>query len=102
MPNPSIDSVEFSDGAVYLSTEGETPVPVEIVIYGQNLANISQVVLDSGQDYQWLIGNVSAGSNSIVVTAYAYGQTSGPGSVAITIDAYGPRMEETEFVLPLI
>lgn len=103
MTIPSISSAEISGGVVLLSTNLENPIPVEILIYGSDLENVSEVQLDSGEDYTWVVGNVSASPNTVVVTAFAFSSSQGSGELDIEIiGSTGPIFIETEFVLPLI
>lgn len=103
MTIPNITSAEISGGVVMLSTDLQNPIPVELMLYGTGLANVAEVSLDSGEDYTWVVGNVSASPNSVAVTAFAFSMTDGGGDVDIDIiGSEGPYHLETEFVLPLL
>ena len=102
---PSISSVEISDGVVMVSTDELSPIPNEITIYGSDLSGATSVELDSGDDLVWAVTGMSASSNSIIVTAIAFGSEG-----AYTVDSrvntangsyLGPTAE-VYCVLPLI
>lgn len=102
---PSISSVEPS-GDIYVSPDSETLIPNEITIYGTDLADATSVAFDSGEDFTWVVADMSVGSNSIVVNAYVIGNYGGVGALATSVDlqyetVYGPT-QEVSMVLPLM
>ena len=102
---PSISSVEIPDGVVMVSTDEQSPIPNEITIYGSDLSGATSVELDSGDDLYWVVTGISASSNSIIVTAVAFGNEGG-SSVSTRVNTenatyLGPTME-VYCVLPLM
>lgn len=108
MPTPTINSIELTSGSeVMLTTDSSSPAYNEFALYGSNLADATSVELDSGSDYTWVVASMSASSNSITVTAYAFGQSTGSGTVygrVYTSDSRGnsPTMDVEFVTLPIL
>lgn len=108
MATPNVDSIELTSGSeVVLTTDPAAPAYNEFALYGSNLDGATSVELDSGEDYSWVVASMSASANSITISAYAFGQSSGTGTVygrVITADSSGdsPTIELDFVVLPLL
>ncbi len=102
MSNPQVSSVELSTGdLVPLSTDPESPITVEIVLYGTDLGDVSSVELDGGSEVVWAVYGVSASANSIVVTAAAFGGE-GDGNIVVKLDREVEVLTEVGYVFPLL
>ena len=105
MPS-TINSVDIPDDQILVSTDQENPIANEITIYGSDLSEATSVNFDSGEDHTWVVSSISASSSSIIVTAYAFGSSSGSGSLQTEVNlptetVYGPT-KEVSFELPLM
>lgn len=108
MPTPQINSIELTSGSeVVLTTDPASPAYNEFVLYGTDLSDTQSVDLESGSDFSWVVSGISASANSVTVSAYAFGDSSGSGSVYAVVHtsdsrATSPTMEVDFVVLPLL
>ena len=101
-----ISSIDIPNGQILVSTDEENAVANEITIYGSELGDATSVDFDSGEDYTWVISSMSPSSNSIIVTAFAFGSSSGSGylqtAVTLPLETLSKRTDEVSYDLPLL
>jgi hypothetical protein len=101
--SPQVTSVVVSNDTVPLSLDVESAIPVEITLYGSNLETVTSVEFDSGEDVSWVVASVSAGSTSVLVTAYAFGTSAGAGFVATIVNNQQTvAIKEVAFEFPIL
>lgn len=100
MPSPIVYDLELSTGVAILSPDIENLIPIDIVLYGANLSQVSDVELDGGSDVEWVVTGVSTGPNSIGLSAFVYGNQ-GDGSLKIIIRDTVVFATEVGYVFPL-
>lgn len=97
-----LDSIEVVGGQVLLSTDAQSPVPVDLVLRGADMQFVDAVALNSGEGVAWVVSTISAGATSVLVTAYAYGTTPGTGFIGATVANEIALLNEIGFALPLL
>ena len=101
-----ISSVDIPNGQVLVSTDEQNPIANEITIYGSELSDATSVEFDSGEDYSWVVSSMSASSSSIIVTAFAFGSSSGTGAlqtqVTLPFETISSQTAEVSYELPLL
>lgn len=99
----TVTSIEVEGGVVPLSVDAQSSVPVYITMRGTDMQSVTSVELDSGADVAWVIGGFSAGSTSVLVTAYAYGTSPGPGFIQASLNAQeAALLGDIGFEFPLL